>query len=96
MSKMRYAKLGYKAAVSAFNHDQVMSVALAALTPAERAGTSLEVWIDDANKRAVWRIGHETSESERISRLDKAVAQEDDYEGTLQWAARNNVLFIEG
>jgi hypothetical protein len=94
--KMRYAKLGHKAAVSAFNHDQVMSTALAALTPAERAGMSFEIWVDDPNKRVVWRIGHETIESERISRLDKAVAQEDDYEGTLQWAARNNVLFIEG
>lgn len=93
---MRYAKLGYKAAVSAFSHDQLMNTALVALTPAERAGMSFEIWIDDANKRAVWRIGHETAESERISRLDKAVAQEDDYEGTLKWAARNNVLFIEG
>jgi len=93
---MRYAKLGYNAAVSAFNHDQVMREALAALTPAEKAGTSLEIWLDDEKQRAVWRIGHETAESERISKLDKAVAQEDDYNGTLQWAARNNVLFIEG
>jgi hypothetical protein len=93
---MRYAKLGYNAAVSAFNHDQVMRDGLAALTPAERAGTSLEIWIDDEKKRAVWRLGHETISSERILRLENAVAQEDDYNGTLQWAARNNVLFIEG
>lgn len=93
---MRYAKLGYNAAVSAFNHDQVMRDGLAALTPAERAGTSLEIWIDDTAKRAVWRLGHETISSERILRLENAVAQEDDYNGTLQWAARNNVLFIEG